>query len=118
MVRVVERLRGIDVIGLVFAAACVAEVITGVLIQPLWLKMFADFGAALPLFSLLLLRPWFVVVIGLLPVVGIAEGVARRRSERWLAVRVVIAMLVVLGLPLAFFVALYLPISAAEAQVR
>ena len=109
-VNVDRKLRGIDILGLIFASLCALEAIVGLLMQPVYKRMFADFGAALPRLTQLMLNPGTLVIAGFVPLVLVVEGVVRRRSETGQVVRGVVAMVVLVATPMAFFAGMYLPI--------
>lgn len=110
--------RGIDILALVFAIVCLLEAALGLLLQPIYLKMFAEFGSALPWFTILMLRPTTLVVIGLLPMVLVVEGLLMRRSETAVLVRCVIAMACALFLVIGFIASVYLPIFSLAGQIH
>lgn len=105
-----ERLRGIDILALFFASVCLFEAVVEIRMQPTYLAMFKEFGAELPLFTRLMLNPGVVMLAGLLPVLFVAEGVLRRRSEASQVVRCVVAIIAAISLVAGFIGALYLPI--------
>ena len=104
-----RRLRGIDVIGILLAGVCLAEMAVGLAAQPRFGSMLADFGVALSPLARLMLAPAPLVAIGLLPLALVVEGILRRRSEAAMVARCIVAIVVGLGLALAFLGALTLP---------
>ena len=110
--------RGIDILALIFAMACLVEAVIGLLMQPTYLKMFAEFGSAIPFFTRLMLRPGTMIVAGLLPLGLVIEGVFKRRSEFAMLVRCAIAMGCALLLIVAFIAAIYLPIFSISGSVN
>ena len=102
--------RGIDILALIFATACVVEAVLGLMLQPIYLKMFAEFGSELPIITRLILRPATMIVVGLLPMGLVIEAVFKRRSEAAVLVRCAIAMACAIFLVIAFIAAMYLPV--------
>jgi hypothetical protein len=104
-----RRLRGIDVLGLLLAGVCLVEMAIGLAAQPRFASMLADFGISRTPLATLMLAPAPLVVIGLLPLALVAEGILARRAEAAMVARSIVAIVVGLGLALAFLGALTLP---------
>jgi hypothetical protein len=113
-----RKLRGIDILGLIFATLCMLEAIAGLFAQPVYRKMFADFGTTLPAFTTLMLRPATLVVAGLAPMLLVAEGAVRARSETAQLIRCVIAIVTMVGLLAGFGIAMYLPIFTLAGSIQ
>ena len=113
-----RRLRGVDIVGLIFASLCVLEALGGLLMQPTYRKMFADFGSTLPLITKIMLNPLTLLVAGVVPMALMAEGVLRQRSEAEQLVRCVVGIVGAAGLIVAFVLALYLPVFALAGELH
>lgn len=113
-----QRLRGIDIVGLVVAFVCLVEAVVGVVVQPSYQRLFTDFAVELPWITRAMLHPLAALLPALVPAVLVGEGVARRRSERAMVVRVVIAIALMLVGPVVFLVATYLPIFTVSGQIK
>ena len=108
-----------DVIGLVVAGLGFGwSVIAVALVQPAFLKLFADFGSELPFFTALWMKRWVPTVGAVLPLVILGEGIARRVDERGRVTRMAIALGLSLLLPLAMLAALYLPIFQLAGAIK
>ena len=109
--------RGIDILALIFATACVVAAVIGLMLQPTYLKMFAEFGSALPRFTWLMLKPATMIVAGLLPMGLVIEAVFKQRSEAAVLVRCAIAMACAIFLVIAFIAAVYLPVFGMMREI-
>lgn len=105
-----RQLRGIDILALIFATLCLLEAALGLALQPGYRTMFAEFGGELPRWTELMLQPATLVVAGLAPMMLVAEGVLRRRSEQAQFTRCVVALIAAVGLVVGFLAAMYLPL--------
>lgn len=113
-----QRLRGVDIIGIIFAILCMLEAMVALLMQPTWMRMFADFGSELPWFTRIMLSPATALVVGFTPIVLMAEGVLRRRSEPSQVARCVVAIVAALGLLVGPIAAVYLPIFSLAGRIK
>lgn len=108
-----------DIIGFAFGALGLFWAGVMVLaIQPVFVKMFADFQVSLPGFTELCLKPWFPFAMGLIPVLLVSTGVVCRARSRTRVVLMACAILLTLVvLPAVFLIGSYLPIfSIAPAR--
>ncbi len=112
-----QRLRGVDIIGIIFAVLCMIEGSIALLMQPTWMRMFAEFGSELPYLTRIMLSPITALVVGFTPLVLVAEGVVRRRSEVSQVARCVVAIVAAAGLLVGSIAALYLPIVTLAGSV-
>jgi type II secretory pathway component PulF len=85
---------------------------------PIFAKMFAEFGQDLPAFTALSLKPWFQILLALIPLVIVADGILRRATRRGRAVRMCLAIFLSLALPGVFLVGMYLPIFTISGAVK
>lgn len=113
-----QRLRGIDIIGIVVALVCLVEAIVGLAVQPSYQRLFTDFAVQLPALTRFVLHPLSALLPALLPATIVAEGVARRRTERGMVARVVVAIALMLAGPVIFLVGTYLPLFLISGQIK
>lgn len=113
-----DRFRGVDILGLMLGGLCLVEAVVGLALQPGYRAMFNDFQATLPLLTRVMLQPVTLVVAGVGPLLLIAEGVLRKRSEVAQIARCVVALCAVIGLVVAFVAATYLPVFQLGATVE
>lgn len=81
-------------------------------------KMFTDFGGELPALTLLCLRPWFPLVLGLLPLGLVLDGLLRQVAPPGRVVRAVSAAVLAVLAPVLFLVGVYLPIFSLAGAIR
>lgn len=112
------RLRGVDILGLFFGTVCLLEAAVGLVLQPGYRTLFDEFAGSLPGLTRVMLEPATMIVLGALPLGFVAEGVLRRRSERALVARVVVAIVCGVALVVVFSVAMWLPLSNLAQQVK
>ena len=93
-----QRLRGIDILGLIFATACLFEVGLALLIRQPLAQILEDMKVNLPHLATFMMKRGAVVVAGLAPMTLILEGTLRKRSEANQLTRCVVAIVVMIGL--------------------
>jgi type II secretory pathway component PulF len=113
-----RRLRGVDILAMIFATLCILEAVAGLLLQPTYLRMFAEFGSTLPVFTRIMLSPIPLIVAGFLPMVLVVEGMLRGRSEVGQVARCALAIAAMAGMLVSFLVAMYLPMLELSGQIR
>ncbi|MFZ5444053.1 MAG: hypothetical protein ACOZQL_28875 [Myxococcota bacterium] len=113
-----QRLRGIDIVGIVVALVCLVEAIVGVAVQPSYRRLFEDFSVQLPALTRFVLHPLSALLPALVPAIVVGEGIARRRSERGMVARVVVAIALMLIGPALFLIGSYLPIFTVAGAVK
>ena len=113
-----QKLRGVDIVGLFFASLCVFEAVGGVILQPSYRRVFADFGSTLPPFTALMLNPLTLLIAGVMPMTLMAEGVLRQRNETAQLARVVVAMIGSVGLIVGYVAAIYLPMIGLAGEIH
>ncbi len=108
-----------DIVGLAFAVfGLLWSAAAAIQIQPHFKAMFADFGQQLPLFTELCLKPWFPLALGLVPLIVVGEGIARRLTRRDRVLRTGLAIFLTLALPGVFLIGMYLPIFSIASAVK
>ena len=112
------RLRGIDVVGLLFGTICLVESAVCLVLQPGYRTLFREFASHVPGLTRLMLEPATLIVTGLVPLAFVAEGVLRRRTERELIARTVVALAAALALVAVFALAMWLPLAQVAEDVK
>lgn len=112
------KLRGIDILGLLFGTIGLVESAVGLVLQPGYRALFLEFTGGVPPLTRLMLEPATLIVTGLVPLAFVAEGVLRRRSERQLIARTVVALVSALALVAVFALAMWLPLAKVAEDVK
>lgn len=88
--------------------------VASLVIAPVYVKMFADFGSRLPQLTLLMVKPWapLGLAIGCFAIVASST----RIEAKWLALTV--SVVTTLAQPTLFLVAMYLPIFAIAEAIK
>jgi hypothetical protein len=109
---------GFDVVGLALAGAGLLAATAAISMQPTFHTMFSDYGQALPTVTVLFLQPWFLGLVGMVPLAVVLDGVLRRASRRGRSLRMKVSILLALAVPVMFLAAMYLPVFASAPAIR
>ena len=106
-----RRLMVFDGVGLAFSVfALIWTAVAIFAVQPAFEKMLSDFGSELHAFTRLCLNRGFVLALGLVPLLLVAEGIFLNAGERGRAVRMAVAVFLTLMAPAIIMSGSYLPI--------
>lgn len=112
------KLTGLKLVAGALAVAALLIGLPAVLInQPLFEKMFNDFGGELPWVTRVFLNTPAVVAIALTPAVLVGLSLRVARTEAVQQVLLALASLTSFMLPLGFVVSLFLPLFAVSGKV-
>lgn len=100
---------GFDLVGLAFGGVSLLWSAVVVLrLQPGFAALFDDLKVPIPAVTALMLKPWFQLLLGGVPLGVVIEGIVRRADRRGRAVRMVVAIVLTLALPAIFLAGLCL----------
>ena len=108
-----------DVVGLAFAALCLLWTISAeVLIAPVFLKMFADYGGRLPTLTILCLSWSFPAIMGVLPLAMTLTGILGRAGRETRVLAMVASILLSVMAPAIFMLGMYLPLWRIASEIK
>lgn len=114
-----RRLMVFDGVGLAFSGFALIWTAAAIFaVQPTFERMLRDFGAELPAFTRLCLNRGFVLALGLVPLLLVAEGILLNAGERGRAVRMAVAVFLTLMAPAIIMSGIYLPILRTAAALN
>ena len=99
---------------IVSALGVLWSLVASLVIAPVYVKMFADFGSRLPQLTLLMVKPWapLGLAVGCFAIVASST----RIEAKWLAMTV--SVVTTLAQPTLFLVAMYLPIFEIAGAIK
>lgn len=99
---------------IVSALGVLWSLVASLVIAPVYVKMFADFGSRLPQLTLLMVKPWapLGLAVGCFAIVASST----RIEAKWLALTV--SVVTTLAQPTLFLVAMYLPIFEIAGAIK
>ncbi len=103
---------------LVAAGSVLLAALEVVLVQPRFLKMFAEFGGELPILTRLALSPVVMLVLGLLPAVLAGLAMLAKPGANTRVAMLVASLILSLTTALGFVVAMYLPLFRVAEAIR
>jgi hypothetical protein len=105
----------VNVAALIISALGVAwGLLASLVIAPVYVKMFADFGARLPQLTQWMMKPWAPLALSVACCAIVASST--RLDAKWLALAV--ALVTTLAQPALFLVVLYLPLFEVAGQIK
>src|SRR3954469_2311282 len=100
-----------DRVSLSFCVLCVTWAVMIVFFfQPDFRSTFTEFGSEVPPFTALCLRPWFPVVLALIPILVTVGSIAGHATQRARAVLMTVTIFLSLAFPGLLVVGLCLPL--------
>ena len=99
---------------IVSALGVLWSLVASLVIAPVYVKMFADFGSRLPQLTLLMVKPWapLGLAVGCFAIVASST----RLEAKWLALTV--SVVTTLAQPTLFLMAMYLPIFEIAGAIK